>query len=349
MDQANQTFNGTDHISLTLQYLATTVFALTSLTGLLAYVLVLTVFFAYFRDFKSNFYCIVISLSAADISFLSLTLFYVVPCTILQRHIWAPYDYWAGVLECLAYISQCTHLTFIAINRLAYATASSANPKLLDTIFHDSRMVAFWIILIWAISASVAMPVKLIGCHLVYHYEALDFMPDCQNKSSEWATHQATIADAAISGLLPVLITALHILTWLTVYTRGKAAEAGVANADRLLQRHQREKRILVQFTVISSVLLLWYISFWVIPEVMPASAGAVAVTLFGIISSGVNPFMYLVFNKIMKEKARYLIREKMLKRTSNAAKFMPSAPAASVRNQASYVRGVSSIPAYCE
>src|SRR5690348_16826921 len=84
---------------------------------------------------------------------------------------------------------------------------------------------------------------------------------------------------------------------------------------DGLSQRRRREKRILIQFSLISSVLLLFYASFWIIPELVPGKAGAVIVTLFGITSAGMNPFIYLVFNKLMMRKAKYLILEKLLGR----------------------------------
>lgn len=84
-----------------------------------------------------------------------------------------------------------------------------------------------------------------------------------------------------------------------------------------VVQSRKREKRLLVQFTLISSALILYYASFWAIPYWFAGSPGLVIITFFGISSVAVNPWTYLAFNKLMKAKAKHLIFDVLLRRNA--------------------------------
>lgn len=299
-----------------LQIIASVSFMTISLISLLTYILVLCILFLYFKEFKSNFYCVQISLALSNMAYLILLLFYAIPSTLLQKDIFEniPYlsDTVIGAIQGTCYYSQCIHLTYIAINRLAYACVSNNHKSILEKIFNNPWSVCSWIIFLWL--ASVSMPICRLVAKCVMRYDIVNmaFTFGCPVDDSTFVKQFAD-ADLYLGGIYPGLITLFHVLAWVAISCRGTKGP----NAQEFIQKRKREKRILIQFTLISTVLILWYISFWTIPLWFPGDITTVLITFFGIGSASVDPFLYLIFNRLMNKKARYLM-SRLLGKTPN-------------------------------
>src|SRR5262249_24449763 len=143
-DMADQAANQTAAIS-PLQAVSIVIFTISTNASLFAYTLVLVILFAYFKEFKSNFYVFVISLAIADIGFLMVVLFYCVPCAVLKRDIWPSVPSAVGIFESISYFGQCTHLTFIAAYRFIYACVSGTKHPLLEKILNSRPAIVAWL------------------------------------------------------------------------------------------------------------------------------------------------------------------------------------------------------------
>lgn len=118
--------------------------------GLVLYTVSLAGLVAAYKLTKNSFYLLMISLAVADIGYLCETLFYSVPCIVLQTAIFGTVmERIVGHMDTTTWFLQCSHLLFISINRLRFVAGS--NLQTFDKVF-SSIKTGIWILIIWMFS-----------------------------------------------------------------------------------------------------------------------------------------------------------------------------------------------------
>lgn len=291
-----------------LQIISVITFTITSVISLLAYILVLLVIFLYFKEIKVYFYFIMVSLAIPDMLYLVFILLYAVPCTVLQRDIWPWPGIKAGIVEGVCYFVECTHLAYCGLNRLLYISAPGVKHDILNKVFNTRRWIIFWIIFLWVTGIAMPVVIHVAGCGTRYNYKMMTLDYTCDTYISKRFTDHVAMADEVIAGSLVGFIVISHILTWVITWVKGRKLGSEPDSAI-VMQQRKTETRLLIQFTLISFVLIAYYASFWVKPYLYDGTRAMVIMTYLGIASTAVNPFTYLVFNKILKTKAIELIK----------------------------------------
>uniref|UniRef100_A0A914XNC5 G-protein coupled receptors family 1 profile domain-containing protein n=1 Tax=Plectus sambesii TaxID=2011161 RepID=A0A914XNC5_9BILA len=275
---------------------AASVIGVLSLITLSAYILVIVILFRNLKTFaKNSYYTLALSLAFSDSTMLALFLFYSVPCTLLHKRIFGDtFDLAMGVICNVVYFAGLTCMSLTAINRYWAVCRFASYARVYST-----RNVVILVCFIWLVGIISGTFQALPCCYLRYFYDEYTYGYDMEL----WGNHYYIWYDRSVNSITFITIIACYSL----IIMKKPSKMGGVRNpmstqvAQGQVRRANLEKRLALQSGIIAVVLIIFGLSFTIVPELTTYKWFYLLTSVLYIINNGCNPFIYFFFNNAIR------------------------------------------------
>lgn len=295
-------------------YFVATFYLLLSIPGIVLYSFTLFILIVKYKQLSSTFYLLAIALAAADILTLCLTAFYGVPCILKCGYVLSfitPYVF-AWVTHFCWYL-QITFIFIISLNR--FICMRSKAFKQYDNLFSTKNMIGY-IAGSFCFSLGTILMMNFMSCLSSYNYTSYYFQLTCSNS---YYGPIAQITNLVICDVIIAATALIYMVSWIMVKIKRKRALATTVanipsgtnvNQVQHAARKKAESRLFWQFVIVSSVLVLYEISFFILP-LMVSNATAITVitgTIYIAVCS-MNGYLHICFNSVIQAEVKQLAK----------------------------------------
>lgn len=271
-----------------------------SFCAMCAYAPVVYVLFKLWRESKNHFNLLLLSLALSDNIQLLLYCGYAAPSTFLSRPL---YGYEAdalvfGTLNNMSYFSGLALLVNIGMNRY-WSVCRKSTYKVTYTM----RAILASVAACFAFGIVSAIPQLTPCCPLRYWQDSYSFGYDMDtNAPYVWYDRSVTTVTFVSGGFIYAMI-----------FLRIRSAKMNLVHTTAASQlaeqrRERTNKRLAIQSAAIFGLMFLAGLGFTIIPLLTSDKWWALMSAVILICAFGVQPVIYLIFNKPIQQKIMELL-----------------------------------------
>lgn len=277
---------------------AGSVFLVVPFIALLCYTIVAIAIYKIWKDSRNNFYILLLALALTDSVQLCLYMLYAGPATLLQSPPFGPEvdALLFGTLNNFSYFAGLALLLNIGINRYWAVCRNKAYVAI-----YDKRTIIASIGACYAFGALSAAPQLAPCCPLRFYETEYSFGYDMDtNAPYVWY-------DRAIS--IGIFLSCTVIYSYMICYVtkvKSRVVPRGHSMVEERL--YQTNKRLAIQSGIVFSLVLACGLTFTIIPPLTDNKWIRFGAALVAISSFGIQPVVYLVFNRRVRHVILQLI-----------------------------------------
>lgn len=294
-----------------INYFIATYYLLLSAPGIVVYSTAFFILITKYKQLNSTFYLLPIALAISDILTLCSTGFYAVPSIYICDYFiskMAPYVF--GWLTHACFYNQITLMFIIACNR--FVCMKSATFQKYDELFTTKRTLAY---ICGSFCFSVLMTVMMncLTCFSTFSQKGYYFGYFC---SDQKLGQIANILNAVYNNCLIFATALIYMISWINMRVKkvtvsSSSTEVLGMNNNRAAQgvRKKAESKLFLQFIVISSVLILNQLSFYVLPLIVSNQTATTIITgTLYIALCSMKGYLHLFSNSFIRSECKTLI-----------------------------------------
>lgn len=293
-------------------YYIASFYLLASLPGILVYSFTVFIIIYKFKELHSPFYILAIALAVSDILPLCITAFYSVPCIILCRHILqfiSPYIF--GWITHICWYLQITFIFVISINR--FVCMNGKGFKSYDWLFTYKKMMMYIFVSV-LFSLSMILMMNLCSIFSILNYKQYYFGFDL-NTSLDSAK-KAIYANAVINDVVIAATALMYFASWAFLKVKRATVPATVYSEKMTNNvvnkaRKKAETRLFLQFIIVSSILVLYQISFYILPLFLSGTMITLITGAIYIALCSMNGYLHMCLNSVIQTEAKCFLKIK--------------------------------------
>lgn len=277
--------------------LTASIYLVSLVVGLAAYIVVVTTIFTEKRHFRHSFYTVVAHLAVGDISLMVVYIVLPVPCTLTGTYVYGEQlTRLMANLDTILYNSTSFLLLPLGLNRFFAVTSSFTtwHKTFVGRLFTKVPHMHFSLGTCWLLGSGLVPLTKLSGCDKVFDPRAMHFMYECVDFNA-----LGLRISAWLGYLVPVLVFSVYCALLCVL-----KAQSVSQTAPRGTMRQRAEKLMLCQAMIIVVATMHNNFAFWVYSDA-PGVVGPILMTLATIVARSINPFVYIIFNSTLRGKIK--------------------------------------------